>query len=315
MTATIARRLGEFALAVLVASVVVFALLNVLPGDPARVQLGLDASAADVERLRQQLGLDRPLALRYWDWISGFVTGDMGTSYSSRTAIAPQVLDALQVSLLLVGAGILIAIVIALPLGTIAAVRQNRADGTALTVLSQVGISVPNFLAGLILVTVFAVGLGWLPSGGWTAPADDPVEFVRHLILPALSLGLVRGAILSRYTRAAVLDIQREDFMRTARATGLTPGAAMRRHGIRNALVPVVTVTGVEFSALIIGAVVIETVFVIPGMGSLLLRSVANRDLVQVQAIVMVIVVLVLLVNLLVDLVHTVIDPRLRSAR
>ncbi|MBU4337456.1 MAG: ABC transporter permease subunit, partial [Actinobacteria bacterium] len=140
-------------------------------------------------------------------------------------------------------------------------------------------------------------------------------QFLRHLILPALSLGLVRGAILSRYTRAAVLDIQREDFMRTARAKGLTPGAAMRRHGIRNALVPVITVTGVEFSALIIGAVVIETVFVVPGMGSLLLRSVANRDLGEVQAIVMVIVVLVLVVNLLVDVVHSIVDPRLRSAR
>ncbi|HEY0187613.1 MAG TPA: ABC transporter permease [Cellulomonas sp.] len=315
MAATVARRLGEFVLAVLVASVVVFALLSVLPGDPARVQLGIDASEAEVQALRVQLGLDQPLPVRYWDWISGFVTGDMGTSYSSRTAVAPQVLDALQVSLLLVAAGILIALVIAVPLGTFAAVRQHRPDGTALTALSQVGISVPSFLAALILVSVFAVGLGWLPSGGWTAPAEDPVDFLRHLVLPALSLGLVRGAILSRYTRAAVLDIQREDFMRTARAKGLTPGAAMRRHGIRNALVPVVTVTGVEFSALIIGAVVIETVFVIPGMGSLLLRSVANRDLVQVQAIVMVIVLLVLLVNLLVDLVHTVIDPRLRSAR
>lgn len=314
MALTIARRLGEFALAVLVASLVVFGLLSVLPGDPARAQLGLNATAADVERLREQLGLDRPLPVRYLEWITGFLRGDLGTSYTSRTEIAPQVFDALQVSLLLVGAGILVAVAIALPLGTVAAVRQHRWDGAALSAVSQLGISVPNFLAGLILVSVFSVQLGWLPSGGWTAPADDPVEFLRHLILPALSLGLVRGAILARYTRAAVLDIQREDFMRTARAKGLTPGAAMRRHGVRNALVPVITVTGVEFSALVIGAVVIETVFVVPGMGSLLLRSVANRDLVQVQAIVMVIVILVLVVNLLVDLVHSIVDPRLRSA-
>lgn len=315
MALTVARRLGEFVLAVLVASIVVFALLSVLPGDPARAQLGLDATPDEVQRLREQLGLDRPLPVRYLEWITGFVRGDMGISYSSRTPIAPQVLDALQVSLLLVGAGILIAVLIALPLGTISAVRQHHWDGALLAGLSQIGISVPNFLAGLILVTVFSVRLGWLPSGGWTAPADDPLDFLRHLILPALSLGLVRGAILSRYTRAAVLDIQREDFMRTARAKGLTPGAAMRRHGIRNALVPVITVTGVEFSALIIGAVVIETVFVVPGMGSLLLRSVANRDLGEVQAIVMVIVVLVLVVNLLVDVVHSIVDPRLRSAR
>lgn len=315
MAQTVARRLAEFVLAVLVASILVFALLSVLPGDPARAQLGLDASDEDVARLREQLGLDRPLAIRYLTWIAGFVHGDMGISYSSRTPVAPQVLDAMQVSLLLVAAGILVAVVIALPLGTLSAVRQGRADGVALAALSQVGISVPNFLAGLILVTVFAVRLRWLPSYGWTAPADDPVDFLRHLALPALSLGLVRGAILSRYTRAAVLDIRREDFMRTARAKGLTPGAAMWRHGIRNALVPVVTVTGVEFSALVIGAVVIETVFVVPGLGSLLLRSVANRDLVQVQAIVMVIVLLVLVVNVLVDVVHTLVDPRLRSAR
>lgn len=315
MALTIARRVGVFALTALVASVVVFVLLSVLPGDVARAQLGIDASEADVERLRGELGLDRPMPVRYLDWLGGLLRGDMGISYASRTPVAPQVIDALQVSLLLVASGILVAIVIALPLGTLAAVRHDRLDGMLLGGVSQIGISVPNFLAGLLLITVFSVGLGWLPSGGWVAPVDGVTGFLRHLALPALSLGLVRGAILARYTRAAVMDIQREDFMRTARAKGLTPGKAMIRHGIRNALIPVVTVTGVEFSALVIGAVVIETVFVVPGMGSLLLRSVANRDLIQVQAIVMVIVVLVLLVNLLVDLVHTVIDPRLRSRR
>lgn len=315
MVWTIARRLGVFALTALVASVLVFGLLSVLPGDVARAQLGIDASEDDVERLREQLGLNRPLPIRYLDWLGGFVRGDMGISYSSRTPIAPQVLDAMQVSLILVGTGILIAIAIALPLGTLAAVRQNRPDGLALSALSQIGVSVPSFLAGLLLVTLFSVRLGVLPSGGWVAPVDGVGDFLRHLILPALSLGLVRGAILARYTRAAVLDVQREDFMRTARAKGLTPGGAMRRHGIRNALIPVVTVTGVEFSALLIGAVVIETVFVVPGLGSLLLRSVANRDLIQVQAIVMVIVLLVLLINVIVDIVYTIIDPRLRSAR
>lgn len=315
MALTVLRRLGVFALTAFVASVVVFFLLSVMPGDPARAQLGTDASEADVENLREQLGLNQPVAARFGSWLLGFVRGDLGTSYASGTPVAPEVFEALQVSLLLVLTGIAVAVVIALPLGTVAAMRQNKPDGVLLAALSQVGISVPNFLAGLLLITVFAVQLGWFPAGGWSAPVDGFGTFLHHLALPALSLGLVRGAILARYTRAAVLDIQREDFMRTARAKGLTPGRAMRRHGLRNALVPVVTVTGVEFSALIIGAVVIETVFVIPGMGSLLLRSVANRDLVQVQAIVMVIVILVLVVNLLVDLVHTLIDPRLRSSR
>lgn len=315
MALTIVQRIGVFALTVLVASVVVFALLNVLPGDVARAQLGMNATEADVERFRVEHGLDRPLPVQYVEWITGFLTGDMGTSYASRTAVAPQVFDALQVSLILVGSGILIAILIALPLGTMAAVRQNRPDGLALSALSQVGISIPNFLAGLLLISVFAVGLGWLPSGGWTAPADGFGDFLRHLALPALALGIVRGAILSRYTRAAVLDVMRDDFMRTARAKGLMPAAALRRHGLRNALVPVVTVTSVEFSALVIGAVVIETVFVIPGIGSLLMRAVDNRDLIQIQGIVMCVVVLVLFVNLLVDIVRTLIDPRLRSAR
>lgn len=313
LAVTVARRLGVFALTAVVASILVFLLLSVLPGDVARAQLGMNASDAAVAQLRAELGLDRPAPVRYLDWAGGLLTGDLGTSYSSRTPVAPQVADALQVSLLLVGAGMLVAVLIAIPLGTLAAARAHRPEGVLLSAVSQVGIAVPNFLAALVLVAIFAVGLGWFPSSGWQPPTAG-VDFLRHLALPALSLGLVRGAILSRYMRASVLDVADEDFMRTARAAGLTPAAALRRHGLRNALVPVVTVTGVEFSALIIGAVVIETVFVVPGLGSLLIRSVSARDLVQVQAIVMVVVLLVLVVNLLVDLLRTLIDPRIRRA-
>ncbi|GAA1170532.1 ABC transporter permease [Nesterenkonia xinjiangensis] len=308
------RRLGVFVLTVMVASVVVFFLLGVLPGDPARAQLGLQASEEQVQALRQQLGADRPLPVRYLEWVTGFFSGDMGLSYASRTPVAPQVLDALQVSLLLVLGGICVAVLIALPLGILSAVRHHRPDGALFSGLSQLGISVPNFLAGLLLIAVFAVALGWLPSGGWSPPAAG-VDFLRHLALPALALGLVNGAILARYTRAAVLEVMREDFMRTARAKGLTPGRTLIRHGLRNALVPVVTVTSIEFANLIIGAVVIETVFVIPGLGSTLIRAVANRDLIMIQSIVMCVVILVLVVNLLVDLVRPVIDPRLRSTR
>lgn len=312
MTLSIMRRVGVFLLTVWIGSVVVFLLLSVLPGDPARAQLGLEATDAQVQALREELGVDRPLPVRYQEWVTGFFTGDMGISYASRTPVAPQVFDALQVSLLLVAGGILVAVVIAVPLGLLSAVRHNRPDGTLLTGLSQLGVSVPNFLAGLLLIAVFAVWLGWLPSGGWAPPAEG-VDFLRHITLPALALGLVNGAILARYTRAAVLEVMREDFMRTARAKGLKPGAALLRHGLRNAMVPLVIVTSIEFANLIIGAVVIETVFVIPGLGSNLIRAVANRDLIVVQAIVMCVVVLVLLVNLLVDLLRPIIDPRLRS--
>lgn len=315
MVLTVLRRLGVFALTLLVASLIVFVLLAVLPGDPARAQLGLDATADQVAALRHQLGLDRPLPVQYLHWLGQLVTGNLGISYATRAPVGPEVLNAMQVSLLLVAAGMVVAALIALPTGLLAALRQGKPDGTALSAATQVGISVPSFLAGLLLVTVFAVRLHWLPSGGWVAPVDGVVPFLRHLVLPALALGLVRGAILSRYLRAAVLDVQREDFMRTARAKGMTRLQAMRRHGLRNALVPVVTVTGVEFAGLLVGAVVIETVFVIPGLGSLLLRSVADRDLVEVQAVVMVVVVLVLAINLLVDLVYVLVDPRLRRSR
>lgn len=313
MVQAVARRLGVFLLTALVASVVVFLLLSVLPGDPARVQLGLEASAADVARLRAELGLDRPLPVRYLTWVTGLLQGDLGISLATRTPVAPQVMAALGVSLLLVTTAMVIAVVLALPIGVVTAQRRHRLDGIVLAGVTQLGVAVPNFLLGLLLVALFAVRLGWFPAGGWPAAGSGPGAVVPYLVLPALALGLVRAAILARYTRAAVIDVEREPFLRTARAGGLTATQALWRHGVRHALVPVVTVTGVEFSALIIGAVVIENVFVLPGMGSLLLRSVANRDLIAVQAVVMVIVLLVLVVNLLVDVVHTLIDPRLRG--
>lgn len=315
MAVNILRRIGVFILTAFVASILVFLLLSVVPGDPARAQLGTEATEAEVEALRQRLGLNRPVPVRYLSWLAGLFRGDLGTSFVTRQSVTPEVMNALQVSLLLVVAGMVIAIIIAIPLGTMAAMREGKIDGLVLSGASQIGISIPNFLMGLLLVVIFAVRLRIAPASGWVAPAVSPGDFLEHLILPALALGIVRGAILSRYTRSAVLDIQRDDFMRTARAKGLTSGRALWRHGLRNALIPVVTVAGVEFSGLLVGAVVIETVFVLPGLGSLLLQSVNNRDMAEVQAVVMVIVLMVLLINLLVDLAYTIIDPRLRSAR
>jgi peptide/nickel transport system permease protein len=188
-------------------------------------------------------------------------------------------------------------------------------DGLLISALSQIAVAVPGFLAGLLLVILFAVTLGWLPASGWAAPIEGTGPFLSHLLLPALSLGLIQGAILSRYVRSAVLDIMREDFMRTARSKGLTPLRALLRHGLRNALIPVLTVGGIELAALFVGTIVIESVFVVPGIGSLLISAVQNRDLVEIQAIVMLIVLLVLLINLIVDLLYAVVDPRLRSSR
>ncbi|WP_371403522.1 ABC transporter permease [Kribbella sp. NBC_00662] len=308
------ERTGVFLVSLAVSSVLVFAFMAVLPGDPARVALGVNASDEAVAELRQQFGLDRPLPTQYFDWLGGLLHGDLGTSYVSKVAIGPQVFDRLQVTLWLVVAGMIIALLVAVPAGTLMAARHRKLSGLALSAVSQVGVAVPAFLAGILLIVVFAVKLGWLPANGWTPPAQDPGMFLKQLILPALSLGLVQGAVLTRYVRSAVLDVLREDYLRTARAKGLRPFQALWRHGLRNAAVPVVTVLGLQLATLLIGAVVVERVFVIPGLGSLLLDGVSNRDLLLVQDVVMVLVLAVLLVNFVVDLLYVALDPRLRTA-
>lgn len=314
MTARVARRVGILVLSLIASSVLVFAFMAVLPGDPARVALGVNASDEAVAAMRTQFGLDRPLVTQYLDWVRGLLTFDLGTSYVSQAPIGPQVTDRLQVTLWLVVTASLIALVIAVPLGVLAAVRHRRPSGLVISAASQVGVAVPAFLAGILLITVFAVQLGWLPANGWTPPVIDPGMFVKQLILPAVALGLVQGAVLTRYVRSSVLDVQREDFLRTARAKGLSPMAAMRRHGLRNAAIPVVTVLALQLATLLVGAVVVERVFVIPGLGSLLLDAVAQRDLRIVQDVVMLLVVAVLVVNLVVELLYVLIDPRLRVA-
>jgi peptide/nickel transport system permease protein len=307
------ERTGVLLVSLAVSSVLVFGFMAVLPGDPARVALGVNASDEAVAQLRQQFGLDRSLVTQYADWLGGLLHGDFGTSYVSKVAIGPQVFDRLQVTLWLVGTSMVIALVVAVPAGTVMAARHRRISGLALSAISQLGVAVPAFLAGILLIMVFAVKLGWLPANGWTPPAQDPGMFVRQLILPALSLGLVQGAVLTRYVRSAVLDVLREDYLRTARAKGLRPFPALWRHGLRNAAVPVVTVLGLQLATLLIGAVVVERVFVIPGLGSLLLDGVSNRDLLLVQDVVMLLVVAVLVVNFVVDLLYLALDPRLRG--
>ncbi|WP_432251298.1 ABC transporter permease [Streptomyces sp. HNM1019] len=313
MIVRLVQRIAILLASLAVSSVLVFALMAVLPGDPARVALGTSASDSAVAQLRQEFGLDRPLVAQYLSWVRGLVTFDPGNSYISHAPIGPQLADRLQVTLWLVGTGMVIACLLALPLGTLMAVRHRKPSGLVLSALSQVGVAIPAFLAGILLITVFAVGLGWLPANGWTPPDQDPVLFLKQLVMPALSLGIVQAAVVTRYVRSAVLDVLREDYLRTARAKGLRPTRALLRHGLRNAAVPVVTVLALQLATLLVGSVVIERVFVIPGLGSLLLDSVANRDLIVVQDVVMIIAMAVLLVNFLVDMVYLLIDPRLRG--
>lgn len=315
MLLRVLTRAGTLVVSLVVASVVVFAFMAVLPGDPARVALGVNATEHAVAILRHQFGTDRSLPAQYASWIGGLLRGDLGTSYVSRAAIGPQVSDRFGVTAWLVLAGMVVAVVLALPAGLLSAALHRRASGLALSAVTQIGVAVPAFLAGILLIAVFAVKLGWLPANGWIPPDQNPADFLRHLVLPALALGVVQAAVLTRYVRSAVLEVMRQDYIRTARAKGLTPYRALVRHGLRNAAIPVVTVLGLQLATLLIGAVVIERVFVIPGLGSLLLDAVANRDLLTVQDVVMLLVLAVLIVNAIVDLLYPVLDPRLRDSR
>lgn len=302
------------AASLVVSSVAVFAFMRLLPGDPARVALGLNASDEAVAQMRAEFGLDRSLPAQYLDWVGGILTLQPGREFVSGSLIGPQVVDGLLVTLWLVVLAMIVAVAVAVPLGVWMAIRHRHVDGVIVSALSQLGIAVPAFLAAILLITVFSVNLGWLPSGGWVAPAEDPAQFVQRLILPVISLALVQGSVLARYVRTAVVDVLGADYVRTARAKGLRPGPALVRHGLRNASVPVVTVLGLQLATLLTGAVVIERVFVIPGIGALLLDSVAQRELLTVQAIVMVLVAAVLLINYLVDALYLVLDPRLRTS-
>jgi peptide/nickel transport system permease protein len=309
----LARRAAILVASAAVASVLVFGFMSVLPGDPATVALGVNASPEAVASLRAEWGTDRPLFTQYVDWAGGLLRWDFGTSYVSDAAIGPQIVDRLAVTAWLVGAAILVALLIAIPLGTLSALRHRRFTGLLVSGVSQLGIAIPAFIMGIALIFVFAVKLRLVPSGGWTPPTE-PGKFLQQLVLPALSLGLIQGAMLTRYVRSAILEVLREDYMRTARAKGASGVRTLLRHGLRNASIPVVTVLGLHLTTLLIGSVVIERVFVIPGLGSLLLDAVANRDLLLVQGVVMLLVVAALAINFVVDILYVVLDPRLRGS-
>jgi peptide/nickel transport system permease protein len=315
VTGRLALRTGILVASLVVASIAIFAIMAVLPGDPATVKLGVNANPAQVQELRHEFGTDRPLPVQYLSWGGGLLRGSFGTSYLTNAAVGPQIGAKIQVTLWLVVLALIVALVVAMPLGVLAAVRHRRADGAALAGVSQLGMAVPSFILAILLIDLFAVRLGWVPSGGWVPPTAGPGPFLKQVALPVLSLGLIQAALLSRYIRSATLDVLREDYIRTARAKGLSPARAFLRHGLRNAAIPVVTVLGLQLAALLVDAIVIERVFVIPGLGSLLLTSVSNRDLLLVQGIVMVLVGAVLIINYLVDLLYLAIDPRLRRAR
>ena len=300
-----------------VASVVVFAVLDLLPGNVAQVMLGESATPEAVAALEHRLGLDRTAPARYADWLRGLLTLELGDSQAFDAPITELIAERLAVSLPLAMMAMAITVVLALAAGVYAASHHNRAGDLGVMALSQLGIALPSFWFGILLVLLFAVKLAWFPSGGFAGWTEDEGgglwAGLRSLALPALALAVVQAAILARFTRSAVLDVLREDFVRTARAKGLTRRATLWRHVLRNALVPVVTVMGLQFAGLLTGAVVIENVFSLPGLGRLVLQAIGNRDLPLVQTLVMLLAASVIAINFAVDLLYAAIDPRMKA--
>ena len=309
----IAKRFIALLLTLAVASVVVFALLEILPGDPAAVILGVNARPDTLAALRAELGLDQPLAARYFAWIGGLLSGDLGRSYTYDVPVIELVAERAVVSVPLALLAIILSTALAIPLGVFAASRHNSSGDIAVMGFTQLGVAVPNFWFAILLIIVFSIKLGWLPSGGFSGWETGVWQGLRSLAMPALALALPQAAILARVTRSAVLETLQEDYVRTARAKGLSRSAALWRHAVRNALIPVVTIMGLQFSFLLAGTIIIEQVFYLPGLGRLIFQAIAQRDLIVVKDLVMLLAAAVVLINFIVDLLYALLDPRLRS--
>jgi peptide/nickel transport system permease protein len=314
------RRAATFLATLVVASLVVFVVLEWLPGSPAQVMLGDSATPESLAALEARLGLDRPAWSRYGAWVGGLLRGDSAMSYAYDTPTFELIAERLQVSLPLALLAMALTVVVALVLGVYAASRHNRIGDVGVMALSQLGVAVPSFWLAILLILLFAVQLQWVSAGGfpgWSGVDDDGGGLwpgLKALLLPALSLAAVQAAILARVTRSAVLEAMREDYVRTARAKGLSRRAVLWRHVLRNAMIPVLTIMGLQFANLITGAIVVENVFVLPGIGRLVFQAIANRDLVLVRDVVMLLAAVVVLVNFVVDVLYAVIDSRLRVA-
>ena len=313
MTYFLLRRFAAFAATLIVASLVIFWLLEILPGNAAQVILGAEARPDAVAALARKLGLDQPPLARYLSWIGGIARGDLGNSYAYDSPIGELILERLTVSAPLALMAMALSSALALSLGVYAAQRHNRAGDTGVMALSQIGIAIPNFWFAILLILLFAVELRWFSAGGFPGWGNGAWPAFKALILPAVSLAVVQAAILARITRSAILDVMREDFVRTARAKGLSRRAVLWKHVLRNAMIPIVTIMGLQFANLLAGTVVIENVFTLPGLGRLIFQSISNRDIVVVRDAVMLLAAMVVTVNFIVDLLYVAIDPRLKA--
>lgn len=313
MVKVLALRLSSLLLTLFIISLAIFVILEVLPGDPAAIMLGTSSQPDTLAALRRQMGLDQPAVVRYVIWIGGVLTGDFGNSYSYGVPVSELIRDRLTVTVPLTVMAIALSLSVALPLGVFAAARQRSLLDFGATIFSQLGIAIPNFWIGLLLILLFSLTLGWFPAGGFRGWGEGLWPGIKALILPAVALAIPQSAILTRVTRSAVLDVMNEDFVRTARAKGVSRNRALWRHVLPNALVPVITILGLQISVLLAGAILVENVFSLPGMGRLAYQALAQRDLIVIKNVVLLFAGIVILVNLIVDALYVVLDPRLRG--
>lgn len=308
----ILRRLVQLAPVLFLMSVLIFSMTSLLPGDPAFTILGEQSTSAQRERLREELGLNDPLPVRYVDWLLGVLRGDLGESLRSGEPVLQMLLVRLPVTLELTLLSMALAVAVGVPAGLVAATRRGSWADVVATFVSMFGVAIPYFWLGVLLILLFSLKLGWLPPSGYVPLWENPVENLKLMILPALTVGTAMAAIVMRQTRAAMLQILSQDYMRTARAKGLGGRVVIYKHGLRNALISVVTVVGLQIGALLGGAVVTETVFSLPGLGRMVVDGIFGRDFPAIQGAILFIVLVVLLVNLATDLIYAYLDPRIQ---
>jgi peptide/nickel transport system permease protein len=312
MTTYFIKRLIVLILTLFLVSIVVFVVMRIIPGDPAQIILGLQATPEAVAALRAQLGLDQPLAVQYLTWVGELIRGDMGQSINYGVPIAELVVQRLAVTGPLTLMAVLFSVVVSIPLGIYASTHHNKPGDYGVMIFSQVGLAVPAFWAGLLLILLFAVRLRWFASGGFPGWSMDFWGSIKSLILPAIALGLIRAAVLARLTRSSLLEVLREDYIQTARSKGLPEYLVIYKHAFRNAIIPVLTILGLQIGQLMAGAIIIEQVFFLPGLGRLVYLAINQRDLPVVQAVVLFIACVIVIVNFLVDLMYVTLDPRIR---
>ncbi len=289
--------------------------MEIVPGDPALIILGIGATDETLAALREQMGLDLPLLTRYFQWVSGVLVGDLGTSYTYSVPVSELIAERSIVSLPLAIIALTLSTLIAIPTGILAASKRGQVADTGIMGLTQLGIAIPNFWFAMLMVYIFAVILQWVPAGGFPGWDQGILAVLKSLILPAIALALPQAAILSRVTRSALLEALGEDYIRTARAKGLTRSMVLWRHALRNAMIPVLTIMGLQFAFLLAGTIIIENVFYLPGLGRLIFQAITQRDLIVVESTVVLLVASVILINFLVDITYAWVDPRLQSER